>query len=133
MLSDGQQAADFIKVLYPTLQSAGLGSVGITCCDAEGWNDQKTFTADLITAGVQGMLSKITSHAYTSQPNTPITTTLRVWQTEYTDLSGAWSTTVRFFNPFSISDCSSNFPALYRPLRRLCLAFISASESCSEI
>jgi hypothetical protein len=38
MLSDGTQAASFITVLYATLQSAGL-STGITCCDAEGWND----------------------------------------------------------------------------------------------
>lgn len=94
MLSDGQQASDFIKVLYPTLQAAGLGSVGIACCDAEGWDSQKTYTADLITYGGEPYLSKITSHAYTSQPDTPINTTLRTWMTEYTDLTGdAWSTT----------------------------------------
>ena len=97
-LSDGQQAADFIKVLYPTLQAAGL-STGIVCCDAEGWNDQKTFTADLITYGAQPLLQKITSHAYTSVPNTPIDTTLRVWQTEYTDLNDVFVTTVRLPSP----------------------------------
>lgn len=59
------------------------------------WDDQKTFTADLITYRAEPLLSKITSRAYISQPNTPINTTLRVWQTEYTDLTGdAWSTTV---------------------------------------
>jgi O-glycosyl hydrolase len=38
MSSNGQQAADFIKVLYATLQSNNLtGQTGIACCDSEGW------------------------------------------------------------------------------------------------
>ena len=93
MQSSGTQAADFIKVLYPTLQSAGLSSVGINCCDAEGWNDQVTMTAQLISAGVQNMISRITSHSYTSDPTSPISTTRPVWETEYADLNDAFSTT----------------------------------------
>ena len=91
MLSDGTQAASFITVLYATLQSAGL-STGITCCDAEGWNDQVTYTAQIIAAGAEQYVSRITSHWYTSQGTSPISTTLRVWETEYADLNDAFST-----------------------------------------
>lgn len=93
MLSSGTQAADFIKVLYPTLQSAGLDSVGITCCDATGWNTQRTMTADLISAGVEDMISRITSHSYSSDPSTPFDTTRPVWETEYADLDNSFSAT----------------------------------------
>ena len=78
MLSSGTQAADFIKVLYPTLQSAGLSSVKITCCDSEGWDNQKTMTSQLISAGVENDVGVITSHSYTTQPDTPINTTRNV-------------------------------------------------------
>ncbi|KAF1968301.1 glycoside hydrolase [Bimuria novae-zelandiae CBS 107.79] len=36
MRSNGQQAADFVKVLRPTLDKAKFTEVKITCCDAEG-------------------------------------------------------------------------------------------------
>jgi O-glycosyl hydrolase len=90
MLSDGTKAADFIKVLSPAIKSAGL-STQIACCDAEGWNDQKTFTAQLIAAGVESELGVITSHSYTSSPTSPISTNLHVWQTEYADLDDAFT------------------------------------------
>ncbi|EAW14120.1 putative cellulose hydrolase [Aspergillus clavatus NRRL 1] len=93
MLSDGTQAADFIKVLHPTLQKAGLSHVGITCCDATGWSAQKTRTAELIAANAEGLLSRITSHSYSSDPTSPMGANIPVWQTETADLSGAWETT----------------------------------------
>jgi hypothetical protein len=92
MLSDGTQAASFIPILYDTIQSAGL-STGIACCDAEGWNDQVTYTAQIIAADAEQYLSRITSHWYTSQGTSPIDTTLRVWETEYADLDDSFSTT----------------------------------------
>ncbi|KIK71518.1 carbohydrate-binding module family 1 protein [Collybiopsis luxurians FD-317 M1] len=92
MLSNGQQAADFIKVLHPTLASAGLSSVQIACCDSEGWQNQKTMTAAMISAGVDSEIGIITSHSYTTQPDTPISTTHKVWMTEYADLNGSWNT-----------------------------------------
>lgn len=88
MLSSGTQAADFIKVLYPTLQAANL-STQIACCDSEGWNNQITMTAQLKAAGVENMLGVVTSHAYSSQVGATINTTRPVWETEYADLSGA--------------------------------------------
>ncbi|EJD43892.1 glycoside hydrolase [Auricularia subglabra TFB-10046 SS5] len=87
MQSSGTQAADFIKVLAPTIKSAGL-STQIACCDSEGWNNQVTMTAQLISAGVEDSLGVITSHSYSSKPNGPIRTSRNVWQTEYADLSG---------------------------------------------
>ena len=89
MRSSGAQAADFIKVLYPTLQKANLSSVGITCCDAEGWSDQAGMVGQL--RSVDSMISVITSHAYTSSPSSPIGTPHHVWQTEAGDLQGAWT------------------------------------------
>jgi hypothetical protein len=91
MRSSGSQAADFIKVLAPTIKNAGL-STKITCCDSEGWENQRTMTAQLISAGVESSIGVITSHSYTSSPSTAITTSRNVWETEYADLSGAFST-----------------------------------------
>ncbi|KAJ7465811.1 glycoside hydrolase [Mycena galericulata] len=92
MLSSGTQAADFITVLYPTIQSAGLGSqIKIACCDSEGWDNQKTMTTQLISAGAANQVGVITSHSYTTLPDVPINTTLNVWMTEYADLNGSWN------------------------------------------
>lgn len=91
MLSSGTQAAEFIKVLSPTIKAANL-STGINCCDSEGWNNQATMTSQIKSAGAESLLTAITSHPYTSSPGGPISTTRRVWQTEYADLNGAWQT-----------------------------------------
>ncbi|GAP86292.1 putative glycoside hydrolase family 30 protein [Rosellinia necatrix] len=91
MRSSGSQAADFIKVLGPTLARANLSStVGIACCDAEGWSSQAGMLGQL--ASVDGYLSTITAHAYTSAPGSPMSGAgrHRVWQTEAADLNGAW-------------------------------------------
>ncbi|CAK5284600.1 unnamed protein product [Mycena citricolor] len=86
MLSNGQQAADFIKVLAPTLTAAGL-TTKIACCDSEGWKNQITMTNDINAAGAMPLLGIVTSHAYTSSPSTPLNTTHPVWQTENADLN----------------------------------------------
>lgn len=91
MLSEGTQAASFIPILHSTIQKAGL-STGIVCCDAEGWNDQVTYTQQIIEAGAEEYLSRISSHWYTSKGTSPINTRLRVWETEYADLDDAFST-----------------------------------------
>ncbi|KAF2656586.1 glycoside hydrolase family 30 protein [Lophiostoma macrostomum CBS 122681] len=90
MRSSGQQAADFIKVLRPTLDRANMTGVKIACCDAEGWSSQGSMLGAM--GSVEGMLGVVTAHSYTSQPTTPLSTKSRVWQTEAADLQGAWTT-----------------------------------------
>ncbi|KAG4416103.1 hypothetical protein IFR04_010746 [Cadophora malorum] len=92
MLSSGTQAADFIKVLYPTLKAANMSHIAITCCDSTGWNDAGSKVSQLKAAGVENQLGVITSHTYTSNFNGPLKTSLKVWQTEYSDLNGGWTT-----------------------------------------
>ncbi|KAH7414030.1 putative endo-exoxylanase [Phaeosphaeria sp. MPI-PUGE-AT-0046c] len=91
MRSNGQQAASFIKVLRPTLDKANYTDVKITCCDAEGWSSQQGMMSAL--GSVSSLLGTITAHSYTSQPNSPINTPHRVWQTENADLQGPWTAT----------------------------------------
>jgi O-glycosyl hydrolase len=59
MRSNGQQAADFIKVLKPTLDKANYTNVKITCCDAEGWNSQQSMMSTL--SSVSSLLGTVTS------------------------------------------------------------------------
>lgn len=92
MLSDGTKAASFIPILHNAISAAGL-STGITCCDAEGWNDQVEYTQQLIAAGADKYLARITSHWYLNKATSPMNTNLRVWETEYADLDDNFSTT----------------------------------------
>jgi O-glycosyl hydrolase len=92
MLMDGVQAASFIPTLYHIIQARGLNSTGIACCDSMGWDNQVNMTSQIQSAGAEKYLSRITSHWYSSQCSAPISTSLRVWETEFADLSGAWST-----------------------------------------
>jgi O-glycosyl hydrolase len=92
MQSNGQQAADFIKVLYPTLQSSGHGDIKIACCDATGYNAQLTLTNGINSAGAGDLVGVITQHTYSSQITGTQPTKAHVWETECSDLNGAWST-----------------------------------------
>ncbi|KAF9035923.1 glycoside hydrolase superfamily [Panaeolus papilionaceus] len=92
MQSDGPQAASFIPTLYNTVKAAGL-NVALTCCDATGWPNQRTMTNSLVSSGIEQYLSVFTSHAYSGDPNSPLSTKLKVWQTEAADLDSAWCTT----------------------------------------
>lgn len=90
MLSDGTQAADFIKVLAPTVKAAGL-DVKLTCCDGVGWEEQRAMLPGLQAGGpehsAESYLSVITAHGYNSPPTTPLETSLPVWMTEWADLN----------------------------------------------
>jgi O-glycosyl hydrolase len=92
MLSSGTQAADFVKILHPTLQKNNLSHIGITCCDSAGWNNQRSMLSQLKSSGVENQLARITSHGYTSAPSGTFSTPLPVWQTEWMDSSGSWTT-----------------------------------------
>jgi len=93
MNSDGNTAASFIPTLYNTLALSNLSNVSITCCDSIGWPGQRTMTQQLVSAGMEQYLGVITSHAYNGDPNSPISTKLKTWETEAADLNSAWCTT----------------------------------------
>jgi O-glycosyl hydrolase len=92
MSSSGTQAADFIKVLRPTLDRNNLTDVGINCCEGTGWNIASQHASQMIAAGVESMLFAVTSHEYSSRVGSKMNTKAHVWETEYSDLNGGWST-----------------------------------------
>jgi hypothetical protein len=65
MQSNGQQEADFLKVLYPTLKRSGL-KTQIACCDATGWDAQQEMLTGIQAAGQEGTLGLVTGHGYSS-------------------------------------------------------------------
>lgn len=94
MQSSGRQAADFIKVLHPTLQEAGL-STEIACCDGSGWEAQRARLTGIQRYHQEKNLGLVTSHGYSSYPGTPFDTDLHVWQTEWStfdDINYNWYT-----------------------------------------
>ncbi|KAK0737044.1 glycoside hydrolase superfamily [Apiosordaria backusii] len=93
MRSDGNQAADFIKVLYPTLEAANLtGQVGIACCETMGWGNGVNMVNSIRSGGQEGRLKAVTSHTYTGGPSGPMNSRNPVWFSEQCDLNGQWTT-----------------------------------------
>ncbi|KAF2024410.1 glycoside hydrolase [Setomelanomma holmii] len=92
MQSSGTQAAEFIKVLRPTLDRANLTFVGIKCCEATGWSVASQHAQQIAPADAESIVYAITSHEYTSRISGTMRTIARVWQTEYSDLNDGWST-----------------------------------------
>ena len=82
MQSSGQQAADFLEILYPTLEKAGLNTQ-IACCDGSGWEQNRQRLTGIQQAGQESALGLVTSHGYSSAPGTPFATDKKVWQTEW--------------------------------------------------
>jgi O-glycosyl hydrolase len=92
MLSDGTQAADFIRVLAKTIKKSGL-DLKINCCDGVGWEQQEAMLPGL-QAGPDpaiNYLDVITGHGYSSPPNFTLSTHLKTWLTEWADLSGDYT------------------------------------------
>ena len=92
MQSNGTQAAEFIRVLGETVKREGI-DVKLTCCDDYGWQQQEALMAGLQAKDSSGKsgedyLSVITAHGYASPPNFTLSTSKKVWQTEWADLNG---------------------------------------------
>jgi O-glycosyl hydrolase len=93
MASSGAQAADFIKVLYATLQAENMTDVtGIACCDSEGWGNQASMASAIRSGGAEGMLKAMTSHTYNSGASGAMNTRVPMWLSEQCDLNGGWTT-----------------------------------------
>jgi len=92
MQSNGNQAADFIKILAATLQANNLTEAGINCCESMGWGNQISMLNAIKNAGLEGNLKAVTSHSYSSGASSPMNTKVPVWLSEQCDLNGQWST-----------------------------------------
>jgi hypothetical protein len=92
MLSNGQQAAAFIKVLRPALDAANLTNVGIVCCESTGWSQAQSIYSGIKSSGADSMLAVVSSHEYTSRASGSLSTTHHSWSSEYADLNGGWTT-----------------------------------------
>jgi glucuronoarabinoxylan endo-1,4-beta-xylanase len=85
MLMNAAQSADFIKILSPTLKSAGL-SLQIVCCEAEGWNDAQTYTSGIASDSTAFADTGIFSgHGYTGAPTSPLSSagSKHTWESEW--------------------------------------------------
>ncbi|KAK0714740.1 glycoside hydrolase superfamily [Lasiosphaeris hirsuta] len=89
MRSSGAQAADFIKILRPTLDKNNLTSIIINCCDTMGWSVMNTMLGQM--RSVESMLGTATGHSYTSTATSTLSTKLKSWMTEAGDNEGAWT------------------------------------------
>jgi O-glycosyl hydrolase len=92
MLSNGTQAADFIRVLASTIKSSGL-DLKINCCDGIGWEEQNEMMPGLLAGPDPAInyVDVITGHGYSSSPDFPLDTPTKTWMTEWADLSGAFT------------------------------------------
>ncbi|MCJ1286007.1 hypothetical protein MMC26_005349 [Xylographa opegraphella] len=82
MQSSGQQAADFLEILYPTIRAAGL-KTQIACCDGSGWEQNRERLTGIQQAGKEDTLGLVTAHGYSSPPGAPFQTNKKVWETEW--------------------------------------------------
>lgn len=93
MSSNGNQAADFIKILSATIKNSSYADqVGIACCDSEGWGNQVNMVNNIKSAGAESMLKAVTSHTYTGGASGTMNTKVPVWLSEQCDLNGGWTT-----------------------------------------
>ncbi|MFE9184109.1 glycoside hydrolase [Micromonospora haikouensis] len=81
------QAAEFVKVLGPVAEQAG---VGLVCCDSFGWQQSDAY-AQAIEADPEARrhLDLFTGHGYASPSDRPLPTTAPTWMTEWAPSSTA--------------------------------------------
>ncbi|KAF7553541.1 hypothetical protein G7Z17_g3540 [Cylindrodendrum hubeiense] len=92
MLTNGIQAADFLEVLRPTLDSSEFAGVKVTCCDGIGWDSQQQMLKDIQSVNAEKFMDVVSSHGYSAAPGDPFNTTLSVLQTEWANIFSPWST-----------------------------------------
>jgi O-glycosyl hydrolase len=94
MESDGYQAYDFLKVLYPTVK-AYREDLLVSCCDATGARQERNILYELGQAGGDKLYDAATWHNYQSEPKQPfnVGNGQPNIQTEWSDGSGGWNNT----------------------------------------
>ncbi|KAJ5690736.1 hypothetical protein N7462_005128 [Penicillium macrosclerotiorum] len=122
MLSNGTQAADFIRVLSRTIKKAGI-DVKLTCCDGMGWELQAEMMPGLHAGPDPAInhLSVITGHGYDGAPSFELDTDLKVWESEWADLTGQ-------FTPYTFYENGAEGEGLTWA-RRIQVAFTDANVS----
>ncbi|KAI0604671.1 Glycoside hydrolase family 30 protein [Pyrenophora tritici-repentis] len=93
MNSDGYQAADFLKILYPTVKKY-REDLQVACCDATGARQARTLYSELEQTGAGNMYDVATWHNYQSMPERQFNTQGQPnVQTEWSDGQGTFNTT----------------------------------------
>ncbi|KAB5551424.1 glycoside hydrolase family 30 protein [Coniochaeta sp. 2T2.1] len=94
MESDGYQAYDFLKVLYPTVKRYRKDLL-VACCDATGARQERNILYELGQAGGDRLYDVATWHNYQSNPERSFNVGDRQpnMQTEWSDGSGGWNNT----------------------------------------
>jgi len=91
MLSDGYQAKDFLKVLYPTVKKA-FPDLKVACCDATGARQLRDILYELNKIGGGHLYDVATWHNYQSEPKQEFNTLGQPnLETEWADGTGAWN------------------------------------------
>ncbi|GAA4712068.1 glycoside hydrolase family 30 protein [Phytohabitans rumicis] len=86
-----EQAADFVKVLGPTLRRSGLGTE-LVCCDSFGWHHQAPYTAAIEADPIaRRYVATHAGHMYASRPDTPLPTDKPTWMTEWNPTGNTWN------------------------------------------
>lgn len=75
------QAAEFVKVLGPIAQDAG---VNVVCCDSFGWSQSEAYAQAIESDPVaRSYLDVFTGHGYASPSDHPLPTTATTWMSEW--------------------------------------------------
>ncbi|MEV4754282.1 glycoside hydrolase [Micromonospora sp. NPDC049559] len=75
------QAAEFVKVLGPIAERAG---VDVACCDSFGWQQSEAYAQAIEADPVaRRHLDLFTGHGYASPADHPLPTTARTWMSEW--------------------------------------------------
>ncbi|KAL9109080.1 MAG: hypothetical protein Q9227_006171 [Pyrenula ochraceoflavens] len=91
MLSDGFQAVDFLKYLYPTAKAA-FPNLNVTCCDATGARQERNILYEVQRAGGQDLFDLATWHNYQSNPERQFNSAGKPnLMTEWADGTGLWN------------------------------------------
>jgi glucuronoarabinoxylan endo-1,4-beta-xylanase len=86
-----EQAAEFSKIVGPTLARSGLGT-RLACCDAAGWDRQAAYTAAIEADPVARRWVKThTGHSYVDPSDVPLPTSRHTWMSEWQPNGTTWN------------------------------------------
>lgn len=85
------QAAEFVKVLGPTVRRSGL-PIRLACCDAAGWSEQQEYTTAIeADPKARREITTHTGHPYRNPVTAPLATGERTWMSEWSPNGTTWN------------------------------------------